>query len=110
MSISVPPCPPWLLVLRREQVRTVARFCRILRDRPALGNALAGRQLLTVLDVIHQEIERFLGVRLDHLDFSWEQQAEALDVVSVLDFIEPVGWMVMPVVIVIAIAIVVVLA
>ena len=38
------------------------------RDGAAARNALAGRQAVVVLDVIDEEVERLLRVRLDELE------------------------------------------
>ena len=72
--------------LRYQQVLAVARLGRRLGNRAALGNALAGRQRCLGLDVIDEQVERLLRVRLDHHQLR-ERKHEALDVVPVLHFV-----------------------
>ena len=66
----------------------MARFRRIRGDRLALGYALAWRQRRIGLDVIDEEVERLLRVRLDHHQLRIRVD-EAFDVIAVLYFVEP---------------------
>ena len=52
----------------------MARFRRALRDGSSLGYALAWGQRRIGLDVIHQQVEGFLRVRLDELPVAGTEQ------------------------------------
>src|SRR6185503_14564843 len=72
-----------VMTLRHQQPSAVPGLRGIARDRTAARHALAGRQPGVVLDVIDQQVERALGVRLDQLELR-KHTLERLDVVAVL--------------------------
>src|SRR5215831_5009024 len=61
----------------------------IFHDAGAPANALARRKRLVVLDVVDQQIECALGVRLDQLELRVERRV-AFDVIAVLHLVEAV--------------------
>ncbi len=67
----------------------MARLRRTLRDGSSLGYALAGWQRRIGLDMIHQQVEGSLCMRLDN-DQLRKQRHVALDVIAVLHFVESV--------------------
>ena len=72
-----------------QQVGAVACLRRVARDRAALRNALARRQRRLVFDMIDEEVERLLRVRLDQHELG-ERRDVRLDVIAVLHFVQPV--------------------
>src|SRR5262249_19249336 len=73
----------------REELGTVAGLGRLTGDRPTARDALAGRELAVMLDVGDEEVERALRVGLDDLELR-ERALERLDVIAVLDLVQPV--------------------
>jgi len=67
----------------------MAGLGRTAGDRATARDALAGWELGSVLDMIDQQVERALRVRLDQLELR-ERSLEGLDVVAVLDLVQPV--------------------
>src|SRR5213596_596391 len=72
-----------------EEARAMSRLRRRVGDAPSARNALVGRKRHVVLDVVYQQIESALRVRLDQLELR-EKVLERLDIVAVLDLVEAV--------------------
>src|SRR5262249_24746072 len=72
-----------------QDLRAVAGLRRAGGDRTAARDALAGWELRAALDVVDQQVERALGVRLDQLELR-EGVLERLDVVAVLHLVQAV--------------------
>src|SRR4051794_41454860 len=75
--------------LRDEERRAMPRLGRMRCNRRAAPDALVGRQRRSPLDVIDEEVEGALRVRLDELELR-EEVLERLDVVPVLHFVQAV--------------------
>ena len=67
----------------------MSRLRRRVGDAPSARNALVGRKRHVVLDVVYQQIESALRVRLDQLELR-ESDLERFDMVAVLDFVEAI--------------------
>jgi hypothetical protein len=65
----------------------VARLRRAGRDDAAARDALFRRQRRSILDVVDQEIERPLSMRLEVLELQRKNALEIVDVVPVLDLV-----------------------
>src|SRR5437762_8724814 len=76
--------------LWREELCAVADLRGRTGDRAAAWDALARRQPRTRLDVIDEQIERALGMRLDQLELR-KRSFERLDVIAILHFIQSIG-------------------
>src|SRR3954470_13716358 len=74
-----------------EEIRAVFRLRGRIADRAATRDALARRQRSAPLDVVHQEVERVLRVRLDELELREVELLVVLDVVAVLHFVQAVS-------------------
>src|SRR5205807_2401039 len=70
-----------------EQIGAMSRLRRCVRDGARPWNALAWRQRRVVLDVVHEQIERLLRVRLNEFELR-ERIFKRFDVVAVLHFVE----------------------
>ena len=79
---------------------------RRLGDGPAARNALVGRKRHVALDLVYEQVESALRVRLDQLELR-ESDLERLDMVPVLDLVQPVRGPLVFVVVTIAIAVLV---
>src|SRR5262249_46701782 len=90
MELAVPVADPVPSLVVHEESRAVSGLRRRRGDGAAPGDALVGCQRSAVLHVLHEQLERSLSVRLDELEL-WEHVLERLDVVAVLDFVQPIG-------------------
>src|SRR5215472_11709439 len=72
-----------------EELRAVTGLGRRRGNGPAVGDALAWRQGCVVLDVVNEEVEGLLCVRLDELQLR-KRAPERFDMVAVLHLIQPV--------------------
>src|SRR2546427_242539 len=72
-----------------EQARAMSGLRRRVGDGLPARNALVGRKRHVVLDLVHEQVEGALRVRLDQLELR-ESDLERLDMVPVLDFVEAI--------------------
>src|SRR5439155_10376191 len=73
----------------REEVRAMPRLRRRVGDPLSARNALVGWQRHVVLDLVYQQVESALRVRLDQLELR-EKVLVRFDMVAVLDFVQAV--------------------
>src|SRR5439155_20385632 len=76
-------------LLGHEQARAVSRLRRRVGDALPARNALVGRQRHVVLDLVYEQVESALRVRLDQLELR-KRVLERFDVVAVLDLVKAI--------------------
>ena len=67
----------------------MSRLRRRVGDALPARNALVGRQRYVVLDLVHEQVESALRVRLDQLELR-ESDLECFNMVAILDFVEAI--------------------